>query len=436
MIGREPQDLDRRSFLLAAAAAGAGTFAGVVAAGSAEAAPARPGAGRPPLDQHAIDAVTASIEPDLVALRRVIHDHPEPAGEERHTAALVADRLRAAGLTVTTGVGGHGVVGLLRGARRGRTVGYRADLDAVPAGQTIGGVTELGHLCGHDLHTVIGVGIAEVLARLRSRLSGTVAFVFQPAEENLAGARAMLDDGVLRRTGAEELHALHCGPLPVGLIAVTPGFGMPGLDRGSVTLTGPDAAARAEAVAADVVRLATVAPPQTLDEMARLLVDLETPDGPLARFVNIQHATPQAGEDGSVTVQLSYRCWPEERYREVRESVGAIAARYGGRAEFPEAPFPALVCPERDGTRLERRLRRELGRRQVTRMHAVPPFNGEDYALFGQRLPVTYSFLGVRSPGALITTAFPHHVDFDPDEGAIGVGVRAMAGWLAERGRH
>ena len=68
-------------------------------------------------------------------------------------------------------------------------------------------------------------------------------------------------------------------------------------------------------------------------------------------------------------------------------------------------------------------------------MYAAPPFNGEDYALFGQRIPVTYSFLGVRAPGAPVPTAFPHHVDFEPDERAIGTGVRAMAGWLAERAR-
>lgn len=432
-MNQEPQNLRRRSLLRAAAAAGVVTLTGLTPPVAA-ARPAGPGPARP-VDQRSIDAVTGSLEPDLVALRRTIHDHPEVAGEERRTAALVADRLRAAGLTVTTGIGGHGVVGLLRGVYRGRTVGFRADLDAVPAGGTAGGSVGVGHLCGHDLHTAIGVGVAEVLARLRSRLSGTFAFVFQPAEEDLTGARRMIADGVLRHTRMRELHALHCGPLPVGAIAVTPGFGMPGLDRGRVVLTGPGAAARAEALAADLLRLATVAPPRTLAEMEQLVVDLGTPDGPLARFVNIQHATPGEEEDGSVTVRLSYRCWPEERYREVRRSIRAAAAPYRGRAEFPDPPFPALVCPEREGTRLERHLRRQVGDDRVVRMHAVPPFNGEDFALFGQRVPVTYSFVGVRSPGAPITTASPHHVDFDPDEGAIGTGVRAMAGWLAERGR-
>ncbi len=249
----------------------------------------------------------------------------------------MAGRLRAAGLTVTTGVGGHGVVGLLRGAHRGRTVAYRADLDAVPAGQTVGGSTELGHLCGHDLHTTIGVGIAEVLARLRSRLSGTVAFVFQPAEENLTGAQAMLDDGVLRRTGAQEIHALHCGPMPVGTIAVTPGFGMPGLDRGRVVLTGPDAAARAEALAADILSLATVVPPESLADMEKLLVDLATPGGPLARFVNIQHATPQESEDGSVAVNCRTGAGLRSATaRSARASARSRPATTGG----PSSPTP------------------------------------------------------------------------------------------------
>jgi metal-dependent amidase/aminoacylase/carboxypeptidase family protein len=435
MTTKEPHPVDRRTFLRATATAGVTTLAGVTTPNAAWAAPGPAGPPHRPVDQRSIDAATGSIEADLVALRRDIHEHPEVAGEERRTAALVADRLRAAGLAVTTGIGGHGVVGMLHGARKGRTVAYRADMDAVQAGQTTGGVTDTGHLCGHDLHTTVGVGVAEVLAGLRSRLSGSVAFVFQPAEENLTGARAMLDDGVLRRTGARELHALHCGPMPVGTLAVTPGFGMPGLDRGTVTLTGPDAVARAEALAADIVGLGTVRRPQTLEDMEQLLVDLGTPDGPLARFVNIQHATPQPSQDGSLTVATSYRCWPEARYLEVRDDIRAIAAGYGADAEFPDAPFPALLSPERDGTRLERHLRRSLGPEQVSRMQAAPPFNGEDFALFGQRIPVTYTFLGVRSPGALVTTGFPHHVDFEPDERAIGTGVRAMAGWLAERAR-
>src|SRR5262245_46909633 len=129
-----------------------------------------------------------SLRPQLVSLRRDIHMNPELSGAEMRTASVVADQLRALGLEVRAGVGGHGVVGILRGAHAGPVVGYRADMDAMPMteppgrpyGSTIPGVF---HVCGHDLHTAIGVGVASVLAQRRADLHGTAVFYFQPAEE-------------------------------------------------------------------------------------------------------------------------------------------------------------------------------------------------------------------------------------------------------------
>lgn len=164
---------------------------------------------------------------------------------------------------MTVGVGGHGVVGVLQGAHPGPTVAYRADMDAVPSADQIGGGPEPAHLCGHDLHTVVGVGVAQILARLRHRLSGKLVFLFQPAEENLTGARAMLDDRVLERTRPQEIHALHCGPFPVGQFAVTPGTGLPGHDHAAITLTGPAPADQARQLTTEINALATVAIPQT-----------------------------------------------------------------------------------------------------------------------------------------------------------------------------
>ncbi|MFD4974334.1 M20/M25/M40 family metallo-hydrolase [Streptomyces sp. NPDC058424] len=132
-------------------------------------------------------------------MRRDIHWHPELADEERRTSALVAERLRAAGLAVVTGVGGHGVVAVLDGAGEGPTVAYRADMDAVDDDELFdctfaSQVPRASHLCGHDLRTAIGVGIALVLARLRKQLNGRVVFVFQSAEETCEGARAMIEE--------------------------------------------------------------------------------------------------------------------------------------------------------------------------------------------------------------------------------------------------
>ncbi|HZM78838.1 MAG TPA: hypothetical protein VFC19_24180 [Candidatus Limnocylindrales bacterium] len=271
-----------------------GAAVGVAAAGLMPAGAAYAGSGpaRKRVDEDSVDAVASGLDDDLIALRRDIHLHPEIAGQEQRTAELVAERLRTAGLEVTTGVGGHGVVGVLTGAYHGRTVAYRADMDAVPPSAQMGGGPQPAHVCGHDVHTTIGVGVAQVLAR----------------------------------------------------------------------------------------------------------------------------------------------CWPPQRYVEVREDIHRIALSSGEAAvNFPNDPFPAMVCPRREGNALKRYLQRTRGDDQVRSLQAAVPFNGEDFALFLNRMPGTFTFLGVRTPGAAIETSFPHLGSFTPDERAIGHGVRAMAGWLARR---
>ncbi|GAA2712852.1 M20 metallopeptidase family protein [Actinoplanes palleronii] len=371
---------------------------------------------------------TISETRHLIELRREIHRHPEVSGQEVRTSALVAEQLRAAGLDVTTGVGGHGVVGVLTGGRPGRTVAYRADMDAVPPDEQIEGGSEAAHVCGHDLHTTIGVGVALTLARRRDGLAGTLVFVFQPGEESLAGAGAMLDDGVFDRVRPEEIHALHCGPFPVGTFATTAGFGLPGQDHGAVTLTGPDAAAAATALAAAITALGTVGRPATSGDLEHLVAELLRPGTALSRFVFMQAQPTGAG------VRFSYRCWPQDRHAEVREAVRRLALSYGAAAvTFPADPFPAMVTPQREGRALHRYLRRTVGETRTLPTYAAIPYSGEDFALFLNRMPGTFTYLGVRRPGSDIKTSYPHFGAFDPDERAIGHGVRVMSSWLTHR---
>ncbi|MCE7003380.1 M20/M25/M40 family metallo-hydrolase [Kibdelosporangium philippinense] len=419
MSNSEDRGISRRVMLGGAAAlAGAGLVRTPVA--FADNAPA-------PLN---VEAVASQLDSGLIALRRDIRCHPEVAGQERRTAGLVAQRLRSAGLAVTTGVGGHGVVGVLKGARPGRTVAYRADMDAVPPDAQIPGGLDAAHVCGHDIHTTVGVGVAEVLARLRDRMAGTVVFIFQPAEESLAGAAAMLADGVLRATRPSEIHAMHCAGFSVGKFAVTPGFGMPGLDRGTITLTGSDAMGQAQRLAREISELGTVSFPSTPEDLERVTAEIQIPNGPLAQFIFMRTNVP----DGQAAVSVSYRCWPESRYRDVRADIRRLAQSYNGATvSFPDDPFPAMHCPEREGRAIRQYLRQAFGHDNVATLHAAIPFNGEDFALFLDQIPGTYTFLGVRAPGAAIETSYPHFGTFTPDERAIGYGVRAMAGWLASR---
>ena len=165
-----------------------------------------------------VDAQTG----ELVVIRRDLHRHPELSGEEQRTAGIVAARLKTLGLQVRTGIGGHGVVGILTGGRPGPLVAYRADMDAVRSAEPdpvefkslVEGVR---HICGHDVHVAIGLGLASALASVRADLPGRVMFIFQPSEERATGAQAMLDAGLFKDRPAA-IYGLHTAPIAVGRV--------------------------------------------------------------------------------------------------------------------------------------------------------------------------------------------------------------------------
>ncbi len=185
-----------------------------------------------PVDLHPrVAAHIDAHQAEFIALRRDIHRQPELSGREVRTAEIVATRLKALGLEVRTGVGGHGVVGILKGEKPGPLVAYRADMDAVPSTQPDPApfpseVPGVRHICGHDVHVAIGVGLASALASVRRDLPGRVMFIFQPAEERAAGARAMLDDGLFATDKPVAVFGVHTAPLEVGRITSKAGLMM------------------------------------------------------------------------------------------------------------------------------------------------------------------------------------------------------------------
>jgi len=180
---------------------------------------------------------------ELVALRRDFHAHPEIGFQETRTSGIVADLLEKWGIQAHLGLGGTGVVGVLEGNRPGRTIGLRADMDALPIHEetnlpyrsTNPGVS---HACGHDGHTTMLLGAARYLAETRD-FAGKAVFVFQPAEEGLGGARAMIADGLFEKFPVDEIYGLHNMPTDrLGEVAIRPGVAMAGADFFDVTLKG------------------------------------------------------------------------------------------------------------------------------------------------------------------------------------------------------
>jgi len=181
--------------------------------------------------------------PELVAIRHDLHAHPELGLEERRTSAFIAKHLESLGYEVTTGLAQTGVVGTLRNGTSGRSIGIRADIDALPileetgldyASKTAG----LMHACGHDGHTTMLLGAARALAERRN-FDGTIHLIFQPAEENFGGAKIMMDEGLFEQFPCDAVFALHNEPgLPFGQFALREGPIMAAVDEARITVHG------------------------------------------------------------------------------------------------------------------------------------------------------------------------------------------------------
>ncbi|MCF1461993.1 amidohydrolase [Agrobacterium vitis] len=195
---------------------------------------------------HVIDRI-ASYVPELTAIRHDIHQHPEIGFEEVRTSGIVAEKLASWGIEVHRGYGKTGVVGRLRGKHAGnRSIGLRADMDALPMPEETGlpfASIYPGkfHGCGHDVHTTILLGTARYLAETRD-FAGTVTFIFQPAEEGLGGARAMIADGLFKDFPVDEIYGLHNSSYsPPNHLKVSPGTILAGADFFDITLRGKGA---------------------------------------------------------------------------------------------------------------------------------------------------------------------------------------------------
>lgn len=187
-----------------------------------------------------IDKISTYVD-DLIAIRRDLHEHPELGMQEIRTSGIVANHLKDWGIEVHTGIGNTGVVGVLKGQAKGRMIGLRADMDALPihectnlpfSSKTPG----VMHACGHDAHTTMLLGAARYLAETR-QFNGTAVFIFQPAEEGLGGARAMLADDLFSRFPCEEIYGMH--NMPDGRpnkVGVKPGEAMAGADFFDITI--------------------------------------------------------------------------------------------------------------------------------------------------------------------------------------------------------
>lgn len=394
-----------------------------------------------------IDRLAAGIEPQVIAWRRDIHQHPELSNREFRTGKLVADHLESLGLEVRREVAHTGVVGLLRGGLPGAVVALRADMDALPVVEEVDlpfasevRTTYLGrevgvmHACGHDAHTAILLGVAEVLTAVRERLPGSVLFLFQPAEEGAppgerGGARLMIEEGALADPEPDAVFALHVIPqYQAGEIAYRSGGAMASSDKLEITVRGRQTHAAYPwlgvdpiAVASRIVLALQALPGRQLDARLPSVVSIGAIHG------GVRHNIIPEEVELLGTIRTLEPSMQPDLHRRIQTTATKIAESAGASAEVKiRIGYPVTYNDPELVARMEPTLRRVAGADRLRQ--GLPRTGAEDFSFFGQQVPGFYFWLGVRSPEVAPEDApSTHSPRFRIDESALVLGVRALA---------
>jgi amidohydrolase len=380
-----------------------------------------------------IDAAAERATPGLIETRRAIHRHPEPAFEEHETARLVAGRLRDLGVpSVRTGVGRTGVVALIEGgAGPGSTVGVRADMDALPIEEATGlpFASErpgLMHACGHDVHTAITLGVAEVLVGMRDALPGRIKLIFQPAEETLEGAPAMIADGVLDDPPLDCIVGFHNSPqLAAGTVGYHPTVAMASFDAFDITVRGaaghgahPHSGIDAIVAAAHLVtQLQTIISREVAPSVPAVLSIGQVVGGTarnvIAEQVVLKGAVRSLDERAAAVIEAAVRRMLDGARIALRVETELYWRRLAPVLRNDPAVLARVVAAARD----------VLGPAQVLEMDH-PSMGSEDFAWFAERVPAAHLRIGSQIDGL---DARIHRSNYDCNDLAIPTGVRAVA---------
>jgi amidohydrolase len=394
-----------------------------------------------------IDRRAAAINAKVVSWRRDLHQHPELGNRELRTSKLVADHLRALGIEVQTNVAHTGVVGVLKGALPGPVVALRADMDALPVTEMVdlpfaskvrteynGQQVGVMHACGHDLHTSILMGVAEILAGLKDRLPGTVKFIFQPAEEGApageeGGADLMLKEGAFDAPTPEAVFGLHMRTIPAGHIGYRAGGTMASSDGLRIVVKGKQSHAAMPWMGVDpivtaaqiVLGLQTIVSRQSDLTKAPAVVTIGIINGGVRSNI-IPDSVVLVGTIRTLDADMR-----KDVHERVKRTAEQIAAASGATAVVETSyGLPVTV----NDPALTRWAAGTLARVTGTdKAYEVPPMTGaEDFSYYAEKVPGVFIFLGSVPEGQdPLKAASLHSPLFFADERALPLGVRALA---------
>jgi metal-dependent amidase/aminoacylase/carboxypeptidase family protein len=390
------------------------------------------------------------IYPELLEVRRELFEHPEPSGHEKHTSEVVANYLINLGLEVKTKVGGYGVIGVLNGAKPGKRIIWRADMDAAKFEyhehddhKTNSGDIKhnnVAHVCGHDVHTTIGLGIANTLSQNLENLAGTVYFLFQPAEESQQGAKAMIDDGLFDMIQADEIYAAHVGPMPTGIIATSPNNVFAHSRYLDIEFSGTS---DADAISIMVNKaLSSVVRVRSPKKFANLLnvadpeLGLSNPDTIYKDYVLFSGRTHQNKHEDRILFSTELLT---SDYQDINGVIEKLE-QHIGISQFKDRLRSIQASHEREGVHNDEELIHEanqlfkitFGEKVIQDNYGKIPFASEDFGHFQKAVPGVYFFIGVAN-AEKGNVAFPHMPDFEVDENVIYHGVSRFSALIEHR---
>ena len=390
---------------------------------------------------------TEQIFDSLVKIRRDFHMYPEVGGEEQRTSLKIAEYLTALGLEVKTNIGGYGVVGILKGAKPGKKIAWRADIDAMPskAPDVVDFKSKnegVRHICGHDVHTAVALGIANVLTHQKEDLEGTVYFVFQPSEENIKGALAMMDDGLFDIIDPEEMYAMHVTPFPAGTIAAKPEEMFS--DYKQVNLTFQKTADNDALIAfakKQIMALENV-PSESkfwnMQNMGDPEIGIASPKSIYTDFTTVErnnYTITETENELKISAFLSFSDKKQRNAAVPKLKTQISGSKYADKfinAELVNV-FPTLDNDEELVDASLEQLSEIYGKNRVLRMYGVvADGRSDDFAFFQPKVPSVYFFMGGSNyeKGIIAQT---HSPNFAVDESCIKTGVNLFSSLLVER---
>ena len=369
----------------------------------------------------------AAMQGEISAWRRDIHSHPELLYDVHRTAATVAEKLKAFGCDeVATGLGRTGVVGIIRGKRPGtgeRVIGLRADMDALPIEEATGAPYASKnpgkmHACGHDGHTAMLLGAAKYLAETRN-FTGTAAVIFQPAEEGGAGAKAMIDDGLMQRFRIEEVYGMHNFPgLPVGQFAIRPGAVMAAADTITIDIEGSGGHAARPHLTIDPVLVGAQIVSQAQSIVARNVDPLHSAVISICMFNagTAENIIPQTARLKGTARSFV----PEVRdllEQRVRDLVEGIARAHGATAKVTYKRGYPVTRNHEQQTAFAASVAAEVAGAERVDVNMPPVMGAEDFSYMLEARPGAFIFIGNGDTAGL------HHPAYDFNDDAIPAGT-------------